>query len=84
MTVGTASVSLTVPEVRSTGPIPRMPSTPSKPAEEEATPMDWEVMIRPEARVTVSVSGGAVRTASEGVTDANDQGGVREEGKNRN
>jgi hypothetical protein len=44
-----------VPTVRSTGPMPRIPSTPVKPDEVDATPMDCLEMTRPEAIVTVSV-----------------------------
>ena len=32
-----------------------MPSTPSKPSEDEATPMDWSVIARLPPMVTVSV-----------------------------
>lgn len=35
---------------------PKMPSTPSKPCERVAPPMDWPVMTKPEAKVTVSVN----------------------------
>lgn len=41
VTVGTEGVPETVVDVKSTGPIPRMPSTPWKPSEREATPIDW-------------------------------------------
>jgi len=45
-----------VSRVRSTGPIPTIPSTPWKPVDVLATPMDCLVMTRPEAIVTVSVN----------------------------
>jgi hypothetical protein len=44
-----------VPSVKSTGPMPRIPSTPEKPDTVEATPIDCLVMVRPVPRVTVSV-----------------------------
>lgn len=44
-----------VPSVRSTGPIPRIPSTPLNPVALEATPIDWPLIVRPDPRVTVSV-----------------------------
>lgn len=34
---------------------PKMPSTPSKPSDVVATPIDWPAMTNPDARVTVSV-----------------------------
>lgn len=45
-----------VSKVRSTGPIPRMPSTPSKPEEEVATPMDCLLIVSPLPSDTVSVN----------------------------
>ena len=44
----------TVCVVRSVGPIPRIPSTPLKPCEVDATPIDWPSMTRFGPRVTVS------------------------------
>ena len=35
---------------------PTIPSTPSKPSEVVATPMDWPVIVRPGPTVTVSVN----------------------------
>jgi hypothetical protein len=57
VTVGIFDVGrfVKVPTVKSTGPIPRIPSTPEKPDDEEATPIDCLVMVRPVLRVTVSV-----------------------------
>ena len=54
VTVGMLLLPLTVPWVRSTVPIPRIPSTPEKPDERDATPMDWLGMTRL-PRVTWSV-----------------------------
>ena len=54
VTVGTELSPETVLLVRSTGPIPRMPSTSEKPVAVEATPIDWLVMTRSGPRVTVS------------------------------
>jgi hypothetical protein len=45
-----------VSSVRSTGPIPRIPSTPSNPIDVDATPMDCLAMVRPGAIVTWSVN----------------------------
>lgn len=38
---------LYIPTVRSTGPIPRIPSTPSNPVERVAVPMDCLVIVNP-------------------------------------
>jgi hypothetical protein len=46
--------SVRVPSVKSRGPMPRIPSTPVKPVEVSATPIDWLVMVSPVPRVTVS------------------------------
>lgn len=54
MKVGTVLALETVPEVRPTGPKPMMPSTPEKPVEEEAAPIDWDETVRP-PKLTVSV-----------------------------
>lgn len=43
-----------VPTVRSTGPMPKIPSTPEKPLEVLATPIDWLGITKPEAMVTWS------------------------------
>jgi len=45
-----------VSSVRSTGPIPMIPSTPLKPVDFEATPMDCLGITSPDAMVTVSVN----------------------------
>jgi hypothetical protein len=45
--VGTVVVPDTVPSVRSTGPKPMMPSTPEKPVDVDATPIDCDVTVRP-------------------------------------
>lgn len=46
-----------LPSVRSTGPIPRMPSNePSNPDVVFAAPMDWLLMTRPLPRSNLSVS----------------------------
>lgn len=47
MKVGTKPVLETVPCVRSTGPKPIIPSTPSNPEEEEAAPKDCFDTVRP-------------------------------------
>lgn len=54
MKVGTVLALETVPEVRSTGPKPMIPSTPLKPVAEEAAPIDCFVTVRP-PKLTVSV-----------------------------
>ena len=56
VTVGTGAFPETVPSVRSTGPMPRMPSTPWKPCADEATPMLWFWMTSWSFSETVSVS----------------------------
>lgn len=56
VTVGTDCPVDRVPEVRSTGPIPRMPSTPWKPWAVDATPIDWFWITSSGDSVTVSVS----------------------------
>lgn len=45
-----------VPKVRSTGPIPRIPSVPSNPEDVDATPIDCWGITSPGAIVTVSVN----------------------------
>jgi hypothetical protein len=57
VTVGMVVVGsfVRVPSVKSSGPIPRIPSTPLKPVDLEATPIDCWVMVSPLPRVTVSV-----------------------------
>lgn len=45
-----------IPEVRSVGPIPRIPSTPLKPSDVLATPMLCLVMDNAESKETVSVN----------------------------
>jgi hypothetical protein len=57
VTVGIVVVGefVRVPSVKSRGPMPRIPSTPVKPVEVEATPIDCWVMVSPLPRVTVSV-----------------------------
>ena len=45
-----------VSSVRSVGPTPRIPSTPWKPSDDEATPMDCFVIVRPLPIDTVSVN----------------------------
>jgi hypothetical protein len=40
-----------------------MPSTPSKPSDVEATPIDWPLIARPVPRETVSVNSVPVRYA---------------------
>lgn len=62
VTVGTGCWVESVPSVRSTGPIPRMPSTSLKPWAVDATPIDWFVITRSGARVTVSVTTGNRRS----------------------
>lgn len=52
--VGTVLALETVPDVRSTGPKPMMPSTPEKPVDLVAAPIDWDVTVRP-PKLTVSV-----------------------------
>ena len=58
-----------VSKVRSVGPIPRIPSTPSKPSEEEATPMDCFVIVRPLPIETVSVNSVPLNSPEPYVTD---------------
>lgn len=45
--VGTRSTPSTVPRVKSTGPRPRIPSTPSNPLDDEATPICWSDTVKP-------------------------------------
>jgi len=52
VTVATVVVPETVSSVKSSGPIPMIPSTPSKPVDVEATPMDWFLMTKLEEIVT--------------------------------
>lgn len=47
---------LKVSRVKSKGPIPRMPSTPEKPSDLDATPMDCALIVRPVPIETVSVN----------------------------
>lgn len=54
MKVGTVLTLDTVPWVRPTGPKPKIPSTPEKPVEVDAEPIDWEETVRP-PKLTVSV-----------------------------
>lgn len=58
MTVGIVAFmsGVSVPSVRSTGPTPTIPSTPSKSAYSSASPIDWLVITRLGARVTWSRS----------------------------
>jgi hypothetical protein len=56
VTVGMVLVfSDSVPRVRSTGPIPKMPSTVVKPEDSVATPIDCFEILRLDEKVTVSV-----------------------------
>lgn len=54
MKVGTVVVPETVSSVRSTGPNPIIPSTPVKPVDLVAAPIDCEVTVRP-PKLTLSV-----------------------------
>ena len=47
MKVGTVLVPATVPDVRATGPKPKIPSSPENPVEEVAEPIDWEATVSP-------------------------------------
>jgi hypothetical protein len=55
VTVGTVWPFDNVFSVKSTGPMPRIPSTPWKPCDFEATPIDCLVITRSGDRVTVSM-----------------------------
>lgn len=67
MKVGTVLALETVPDVKSIGPKPMMPSTPLKPDDEVAAPIDcWETVSPPNSTVSVPACQHGERTQLEG------------------